>query len=94
MIVRAMPIQSKELQLSGICDVVEFIQDPDGVELAGVKGTYKVYPVEYKRGSRKRRRRRHSASSPSDVPGRDDAVPCGHRVHILQRDQASHRSSD
>ncbi|MDU7477226.1 MAG: CRISPR-associated protein Cas4 [Paenibacillus macerans] len=54
LIVRAMPIQSKELQLSGICDVVEFIQDSDGVELAGVEGTYKVYPVEYKRGKPKK----------------------------------------
>lgn len=54
LVVRAMPIQSKELQLSGICDVVEFIQDPDGVELTGVEGTYKVYPVEYKRGKPKK----------------------------------------
>jgi len=54
LIVRAMPIQSTELQLSGICDVVEFIQNPAGVALAGVEGTYKVYPVEYKRGKPKK----------------------------------------
>ena len=53
LIVRAMPIQSKELQLSGICDVVEFVQDPEGVEVSGAEGTYKVYPVEYKRGKPK-----------------------------------------
>ncbi len=54
LIVRAMPIQSKELQLSGICDVVEFVQDPEGVEVSGAEGTYKVYPVEYKRGKPKK----------------------------------------
>jgi len=52
--VRAMPVQSRELQISGVCDVVELVEDPDGVELAGVDGTYKAYPVEYKRGKPKR----------------------------------------
>lgn len=54
LIVRAMPIQSTELQLSGICDVIEFIEDADGVQLAGVHGTYRAHPVEYKRGKPKR----------------------------------------
>ncbi|GAE28765.1 CRISPR-associated protein Cas4 [Halalkalibacter hemicellulosilyticus] len=52
--VRAMPIQSKELRISGICDVVEFIEDANGVHLNGVKGTYMAYPVEYKRGKPKK----------------------------------------
>lgn len=52
--VRAMPIQSKQLQISGICDVVEFVEDPDGVELSGVSGTYQAIPVEYKRGKPKK----------------------------------------
>lgn len=52
--VRAMPVQSRQLQITGICDVVEFVQDPDGVELSGVAGTYKAFPVEYKRGKPKK----------------------------------------
>ncbi|MCM3713994.1 CRISPR-associated protein Cas4 [Alkalihalobacillus oceani] len=52
--VRAMPIQSRKLQISGICDVVEFIESPDGVELSGISGTYQAVPVEYKRGKPKK----------------------------------------
>ncbi|BAB04059.1 BH0340 [Halalkalibacterium halodurans C-125] len=52
--VRAMPIQSKNLQISGICDVVEFVQDSEGIELSGVSGSYKAFPVEYKRGKPKK----------------------------------------
>lgn len=54
LVVRAMPVQSRRLRVSGICDVVEFIKDPDGVELFGVDGTYRAYPVEYKRGKPKK----------------------------------------
>lgn len=54
LVVRAMPIQSRMLQVNGICDVVEFIKDPKGVKLVGIEGTYKVYPVEYKRGKPKK----------------------------------------
>lgn len=54
LIVRAMPVQSKVLQVSGICDVVEFVRDPDGVQLIGTDGTYKAYPVEYKLGKPKK----------------------------------------
>lgn len=52
--VRAMPIQSRKLQISGICDVVEFIESPEGVELSGISGTYQAVPVEYKRGKPKK----------------------------------------
>jgi CRISPR-associated exonuclease Cas4 len=52
--VRAMPIQSRQLQISGICDVVEFVEHQDGVSLSGVTGTYQAYPVEYKRGKPKK----------------------------------------
>ncbi len=51
--VRAMPVKSNELQISGICDVVEFVRDDKGVELHGEEGKYRVYPVEYKRGKPK-----------------------------------------
>ncbi|KZO00175.1 CRISPR-associated protein Cas4 [Pseudobacillus badius] len=53
LVVRAMPVQSRDLRISGICDVVEFIQHPDGIELDGETGKYAVYPVEYKRGKPK-----------------------------------------
>ncbi|WP_136608678.1 CRISPR-associated protein Cas4 [Paenibacillus dokdonensis] len=51
--VRAMPVKSEELQITGICDVVEFLQDNDGVEIHGAEGKYIAYPVEYKRGKPK-----------------------------------------
>lgn len=54
LVVRAMPIHSKELGTIGICDVVEFIQDPNGVSLAGEEGLYLPSPVEYKRGKPKK----------------------------------------
>lgn len=54
LIVRAMPVQSRELGITGICDVVEFVRNPDGVALAGEEGRYLPFPVEYKRGKPKR----------------------------------------
>lgn len=53
LIVRAMPVQSYELGLTGICDVVEFIQDPEGISVKQSDETYSLYPVEYKRGKPK-----------------------------------------
>lgn len=53
LIVRGMPVKSHELQMSGICDVVEFIEDPSGITLTNEVGTYRVVPVEYKRGKPK-----------------------------------------
>lgn len=51
LIVRAMPIKSNELMITGVCDVVEFVNDQrNGVEIQGLEGKYKAYPVEYKRG--------------------------------------------
>lgn len=49
-IVRAMPIHSREMGVSGECDVVEFHKDKEGIPLSGREGNYKVIPVEYKRG--------------------------------------------
>ncbi|MED4128123.1 CRISPR-associated protein Cas4 [Shouchella miscanthi] len=54
MVVRGLPIQSQELKLSGICDVVEFHASKDGVSIYGVDGTYLPIPVEYKRGKPKK----------------------------------------
>lgn len=54
LIVRAMPVHSRELKITGICDVVEFVKDENGVTLAGETGRYRPYPVEYKRGKPKK----------------------------------------
>lgn len=53
LIVRAMPVKSKDLKITGICDVVEFLKDDKGVEIQG-EGKYIAYPVEYKRGKPKK----------------------------------------
>ena len=50
LIVRGLRISSRELGLSGQCDVVEFRQDESGVDLFGYDGKWKVTPIEYKRG--------------------------------------------
>lgn len=53
LISRGMPIHSKTLGISGECDVVEFHREEDGITLQGYEGTYKVVPVEYKKGKPK-----------------------------------------
>lgn len=52
--VRSLPVHSRELGITGVCDVVEFIRDPAGVPLAGEEGLYIPYPIEFKRGKPKR----------------------------------------
>ena len=39
LIVRAMPVHSREMGVSGECDVVEFHKAPEGISLAGREGT-------------------------------------------------------
>ena len=51
--VRALPVSSRVLGISGECDVVEFQKSEDGIHLFGHRGTYKIYPVEYKKGKPK-----------------------------------------
>ncbi|MBQ6164441.1 MAG: CRISPR-associated protein Cas4 [Clostridia bacterium] len=51
--VRALPIHSAVLGVSGECDAVEFIQSEDGISLHGREGLWTVRPVEYKRGRAK-----------------------------------------
>ena len=55
-ITRAMPIHSKELGVSGECDVVEFhqVSESEGISLAGRDGFYQVVPIEYKKGKPKK----------------------------------------
>lgn len=50
---RAMPVHSRELGISGECDVVEFHRSQSGIPLIGRDGLYQVVPVEYKRGEPK-----------------------------------------
>ena len=51
---RGMPVFSRELGVSGICDIVEFKRDDEkGIPLHGREGKYLVYPVEYKKGQPK-----------------------------------------
>ena len=52
-IARALPISSRELGISGECDVVEFHKCEEGVTLYGHRGLYSIYPVEYKKGKSK-----------------------------------------
>ena len=49
-VIRALHIASAELGVSGICDVVEFYRDDNGIRLDGEEGLWRPYPVEYKRG--------------------------------------------
>lgn len=51
--VRGLSVQSRELGVSGQCDVVEFRRDPCGVPLTGEEGLWLPMPVEYKRGQPK-----------------------------------------
>lgn len=50
---RAVRVSSPSLGISGRCDVVEFIEDPNGHRVDGMVGLFKVRPVEYKVGRRK-----------------------------------------
>lgn len=53
LIVRSLPIASREMGVSGECDVVEFCRCEDGINLHGHRGTFSVYPIEYKKGKPK-----------------------------------------
>lgn len=50
---RGLAVFSRELGVTGVCDVVEFHADRQGVPLFGREGTWRPIPVEYKRGSPK-----------------------------------------
>ena len=52
-IARALPVASREMGVTGECDVVEFHKTKDGISIAGREGNYSVVPVEYKRGKPK-----------------------------------------
>lgn len=50
---RSMPVASYRLGFYGICDVVEFTQESQGVQLPDRQGFWQPAPVEYKRGKQK-----------------------------------------
>lgn len=53
--VRGLPLVSRRLGLSGIADVVEFHRDENStLRLPKQRGTWSAYPVEYKRGKKKK----------------------------------------
>lgn len=52
--VRALPVHSRQLGITGVCDMVEFTQDTKGITLDQEKGYYRVMPIEYKRGRPKK----------------------------------------
>lgn len=51
---RGLPVRSNRLMITGVCDAVELIPDEEGIPLQGRKGTWKIHPVEYKRGKAKK----------------------------------------
>ncbi len=53
LVVRGLRVASERLNVTGVCDVVEFHESTDGVALYGQEGRWAPYPVEYKRGAPK-----------------------------------------
>ena len=53
LVVRALPVSSRTMGVSGECDIVEFRKCEDGGKLHGHGGFYSIYPVEYKKGKPK-----------------------------------------
>jgi len=53
LIVRSLPVASREMGVSGECDVVEFHRCEEGIKLHGHRGNFSVYPIEYKKGKPK-----------------------------------------
>lgn len=51
---RGIPINSHELKINGVTDMVEFIKSDDGVEIKGFEGKYIPYLIEYKKGRPKK----------------------------------------
>lgn len=52
-ITRALPVASREMGVTGECDVVEFHRCEDGIQLHGHRGMFSVSPIEYKKGKPK-----------------------------------------
>ena len=53
LIARGLPVTSERLNVTGVCDVVEFHRSEEGVSIVGQTDKWIPYPVEYKHGSPK-----------------------------------------
>jgi CRISPR-associated exonuclease Cas4 len=53
-VLRSLHVISHELEIQGICDVVELREDPKGEYFSKYDNYYTVFPIEYKRGKEKR----------------------------------------
>ena len=53
LIVHGMRVKSNKMGAVGVCDIVEFTKDPEGISLYGREGLWLPRPVEYKRGRQK-----------------------------------------
>ena len=82
--VRAMKVFSREMGISGECDVVEFHPAPEGITLAGQKGTYIAVPVEYKR---------NAAYGAGNVSGRDAYDQNSKGLFVLWRNETQNGSA-
>ena len=52
-ITRGMPIHSRTMGVSGVCDIVELKRDDAGVPIRQFDGKFRIMPIEYKRGKPK-----------------------------------------
>ncbi len=50
---RGMPIVSRTLGATGVCDIVELHKSKNGVPIQGLEGNFIPIPIEYKRGKPK-----------------------------------------
>lgn len=50
---RSMPVHSRTMGVSGVCDIVEFHRCENGISLHGRRGLFEVFPIEYKKGKSK-----------------------------------------
>lgn len=46
-------VKSEMMKVRGMCDIVQFVRSDKGIYLPGIEGTFRVEPVEYKRGNPK-----------------------------------------
>lgn len=50
---RSMPVHSRSMGVTGVCDIVEFHRCENGIALHGHRGLFEVFPIEYKKGKSK-----------------------------------------
>lgn len=50
---RGLRVTSSTLKVVGVCDVIEFYRDENGVPLFGHDGLWRPFPIEYKHGDAK-----------------------------------------